>query len=127
MQYRMTKQKQLILNVAKAHCDHPTADQLYLEIRAIDSRISRGTVYRNLEQLSETGELLQVKVPGANRFDSRTDFHYHAICSTCGAVCDIPIEYISDIDKKAQELSGFVIQRHRTVFEGMCPKCNKKA
>jgi len=119
----MTKQKQLVLDVALAHHDHPTADQLYLEIRSADSKISRGTVYRNLEQLSSSGELLHVKVSGADRFDSRLDYHYHMFCTCCGAVFDVPLDYQHDADILLAQKTGFHIDRHRTVFEGLCTKC----
>lgn len=125
-QQRMTKQKQLVQRIVQSHHDHPTADQIYLEVRAIDNRISRGTVYRNLEQLSDAGIILQVKVPGANRFDCRLDYHYHMICKNCGAVYDLPLAYQEELDKKVSEDTGFQIDRHRTIFEGLCPICKEK-
>ena len=30
---RNSKQRQLILDAVKGRCDHPTADQIYLEVR----------------------------------------------------------------------------------------------
>lgn len=48
MQYRNTRQRKIVLEAVQEHHDHPSADQIYLEIRAKDPRISRGTVYRNL-------------------------------------------------------------------------------
>lgn len=122
-QHRMTKQKQIILDIAKSHCDHPTADQIYLEVHAKDARISRGTVYRDLEQLSELGYILHVKVPGADRYDSRLDLHYHMICMECGIVLDAPLKYHRDADQDLHESSGFEVIRHRTIFEGYCPEC----
>ena len=98
-QSRMTRQKQLILDIALAHHDHPTADQIYAEVRAIDGRISRGTVYRDLEQLSAAGILLHVKVPGADRFDCRLDRHYHLICKHCGGDGDDPRLAVSRRDQ----------------------------
>ena len=31
---RNSKQRQLVLEAVKARCDHPTADQIYLDVRA---------------------------------------------------------------------------------------------
>lgn len=104
---------------------HPSADQIYLEIRAKDPRISRGTVYRNLNILSEEGQITHVKVPGADRYDGRTDFHYHLICTGCGAVCDAPFSYDPTPDKTIAAESGYRITRHRMIFEGVCPACQK--
>jgi Fur family ferric uptake transcriptional regulator len=122
-EHRTTKQSQLILEVVQAHHDHPTADQIYLEVRAIDNRISRGTVYRNLDKLADMGDILHVKVPGADRFDSRLGYHYHMVCKECGAVTDAPIDYQNEIDEQVLEKAGFHVERHRTVFEGLCQKC----
>ena len=55
MQYRNTRQRKIVLEAVQEHHDHPSADQIYLEIRTKDPRISRGTVYRNLNILSEEG------------------------------------------------------------------------
>ena len=54
-QQRNTRQRQLVLDAVRARCDHPSADQIYLDVRAVDDRISRGTVYRNLKVLVEAG------------------------------------------------------------------------
>jgi Fur family ferric uptake transcriptional regulator len=124
-QNRMTRQKQLILDIALAHHDHPTADQIYAEVRAKDGKISRGTVYRDLEQLSAAGSLQHVKMPGADRFDCRLDRHYHLVCKKCGAVLDAPVEYQDELDRQIAQKCGFVVTRHRTIFEGLCPECAK--
>ncbi len=125
-QQRNTRQKQLVLETVRGHKDHPTADQIYLEVREIDEKISRGTVYRNLNQLSESGELTHVRVPSADRFDRRLDLHYHLFCINCGAVYDAPLTYHMETDSHVSEVTGFDIKRHRMVFEGICQKCQSK-
>lgn len=122
-QHRMTKQKQMVLSVVQAHYDHPTADELFVEVRSHDQHISRATVYRNLEQLCESGLLLQVKVPGAARFDARCDFHYHTFCTHCGAIADAPVEYQHQFDSLVAAATGYHVERHRCVFEGLCGNC----
>ena len=117
MQYRNTRQRKIVLEAVQEHHDHPSADQIYLEIRTKDPRISRGTVYRNLNILSGEGQITHVKVPGADRYDCRTDFHYHLICMGCGAVCDAPFSYDPTLDKTLAAESGYRITRHRLIFE----------
>jgi Fe2+ or Zn2+ uptake regulation protein len=125
-QQRNTKQRQMVLGAVRARCDHPSADQIYLDVRSIDDRISRGTVYRNLNFLVRQGEVLQVKLPNTDRFEGQLDKHYHLLCTECGAVCDVPLPYHSDLDKQAAEKTGYTIERHRAVFEGLCPDCRQK-
>ena len=54
-QQRNSRQRQMVLDAVSTRCDHPTADQIYLDVRSKDDKISRGTVYRNLGVLSEDG------------------------------------------------------------------------
>ena len=127
-QQRKSRQRQLILDTVMTRCDHPTADQIYLDVRAKDDKISRGTVYRNLGVLSEYGEVTNVKVPAASadRYDSRQDLHYHLYCTNCGKVSDAPLPYHPEFDEKVEQETGFRIARHRGIFEGICPECAKQ-
>ncbi|NLA87826.1 MAG: transcriptional repressor [Clostridiales bacterium] len=125
-QHRNTRQRELVLSAVRARCDHPSADQIYSEVRAIDDKISRGTVYRNLKVLVRQGEVLQVKLPHIDRFEGQLDKHYHIICTECGAVCDLPLPYHGELDDLAAEKTGYTIQRHRLIFEGLCPDCRQQ-
>lgn len=120
---RNTRQKKLILEAVRLHHDHPTADQIYLDVREKDEKISRGTVYRNLNRLTKNGEIADVEVSPANRFDCRLDKHYHMVCTVCGEVSDAPLEYEEQEDRRLEELTGFSVERHETTFRGICRKC----
>ncbi len=126
-QQRHTRQRRLVLEAARARCDHPSADQLYLDVRALDDKISRGTVYRNLHLLVQSGELLQVQVTQADRYDARLDFHSHLLCTKCGSVCNAPLPYDRQLDADMAASAGYDIARHRLIFEGVCPACQKAA
>ena len=123
--HRETKQRQIVLEAVQAHRDHPCAEQIYEDVCKIDDKISRGTVYRNLGCLAADKEIYHVRVPGADRYDSRTDSHYHIICMRCGTVEDVPLDYREDIDLTIAEMTGYTHLRHRVVFEGLCNKCLK--
>lgn len=123
---RNSKQRDLVLEAVKSRCDHPTADQIYMDVRKMDEKISRGTVYRNLGVLSENEEITNVKVPSADRYDMRLDRHYHIYCTGCGKVFDAPIPYHTEYDNQIEQESGFQIKRHRMIFEGLCPDCKSK-
>ena len=124
---RNSKQRQIILDAVKARCDHPTADMIYFDVRSSDDKISRGTVYRNLGMLSENGDIGNVKLSSADRYDMRSDLHYHMVCTCCGKVFDAPLGYNEQLDTQIQKETGFQISRHRLIFEGVCSECiNKK-
>lgn len=123
---RKTKQRQLILDAVRARCDHPSADEIYLDVRAIDSKISRGTVYRNLNILVKQGKIHHVKLPHKDRYESNNRLHYHFVCSVCGLIADAPLPYFEDLDEKIAKESGFIINRHRIIFDGVCTDCQCK-
>lgn len=123
---RETKQRRLVLKAVQSHHDHPTAEQIYEDVHAEDPRISQGTVYRNLGCLSDDGSIFHVRVPGADRFDLRTDLHYHMFCVECKKVVDAPFPYKAVLDDDIMRQSGYDIIRHHLIFEGICPKCRKQ-
>lgn len=123
---RNTKQRALILEAVKKHRDHPSAEQIYNEVRAHSPKISRGTVYRNLNLLSETGDIRHMEMPDVARFDWREDHHYHLRCTGCSQVVDVPLEYQEELDRTIAEQTGYRVKLHHTLFEGLCPDCAKE-
>ena len=126
---RNTHQRAEVLNAVRNRHDHPCAEDIYLQLRESDPRISRGTVYRNLNLLSKNGDVNHIKVPGTerDRFDSTLDLHYHIMCTACGKVVDVPLDYFHQADEKAALSTGFTVFRHRAVFEGLCPDCQSNS
>ena len=120
---RDTRQRRLVLQAVQSRSDHPTAEQVYEEVHAANPNISHGTIYRNLNCLSEDGLICHVRVPGADRYDFRTDLHYHMFCIKCKKVIDAPYSYKEYLDEEIMRQSGFDIIRHRLIFEGICPEC----
>ena len=123
---RKTRQRQLILDAIQARCDHPSADEIYLDVCKIDSKISRGTVYRNLNVLVKQGKILHIKLPYKDRYEPIKQPHYHFRCSICGAIADVPLPYDKDLDDRTAKESGFIVESHRIIFEGFCIDCQRK-
>ena len=124
---RNTIQRALVLEaVNKLKC-HATADEIYNLVVSEYPNISKVTVYRNLNQLADSGEIRKLEVPGgADRFDHPPHNHYHARCLECGDVFDVDMDYISDLEKKIRDTHGFVFQGHDLMFKGICSECRKK-
>ncbi len=123
--FRLTTQRQIILEELAKVKSHPTASDLYDMVRKRLPRIGLGTVYRNLEIMADNGMILKLEVGGTQkRFDATTENHYHIRCSKCGKVDDIDIPVISDIIDAAAEASLYQIYGHNVEFTGLCPECN---
>ena len=126
-QHRNTKQRQVVLDAVMARHDHPSADEVYFDVRSHDNRISRGTVYRNLNNLAEDGEILKVRYPDLTHYDCRTDLHYHFRCTECGAVYDVPLEYDREADRNLENKTDHKVNRHYVTFEGTCENCQNRS
>ena len=122
-QQRNTRQRNLVLQIVRGRSDHPTAEQIYQAVRAEDAHISRGTVYRNLNLLCDNQEIYRVVMSDCDRFDLRTDPHYHMRCLVCGHVQDVECPYHGEYDHAVEEETGYRILCHHMVFDGICPAC----
>lgn len=121
---RNTIQRQIVLDAVFSLKNHPTAEEVYSFIKPNYPSISLGTVYRNLNLLSESGKLLKVSITdAADRFDHNVFTHYHIKCSKCENISDIDIDYMHEMDKKVAEVTGFGIESHDIIFKGVCPNC----
>lgn len=127
MNKRNTIQRSLIYDVVCKLHRHVIADEVYDEVVKIHPNISRATVYRNLNQLAESGKILKVEVPnGADCFEAMHERHYHVKCSDCGQVFDVDMEYIADLEKAIKNTHGFEFCGHDIMFKGVCPACRIK-
>ncbi len=121
---KMTKQRRVIVEELNKLKTHPTATVLYELVRKRLPRISLGTVYRNLEILSDAGIILKLETAGTQkRFDGTVENHYHVRCVQCGQVDDLPFSLLEDIEDALHGLSDYKILSHRLEFQGICPSC----
>ena len=122
-----SKQRETILNFLKNNHTHPSADEVFQEIRPLLPNVSLATVYRNLNLLVELGEIRKIEsLDGTARFDFNVKEHYHFVCTNCNKVYDVPAEVVSGLDQKAELLTGFKIEKHDISFKGICCNCLKK-
>ncbi len=120
---RNTTQRQLVLKVVNESKDHPTADKIYERARQVDPSISVGTVYRNLNLLSQLGEILHLTVPtGPDHYDFNLRDHYHFFCRRCHRVEDMKQADIA-INVNAALMPGYRLEGHKLIFFGLCPAC----
>ncbi len=90
-----SKQRDAIMEFLHGNGSHPNAHEIYSAIREEIPNVSLGTIYRNLNQLAEAGEIRKIRcTDGPDRFDFRTDDHGHFICSCCGRFYDVPRDLI---------------------------------
>ena len=124
MMKRNTIQRALVLEAVNRLKCHATADEVYEDIAKEHPHISRATVYRNLNLLSETGDIRKIETPGgADRFDHQTHDHCHVRCEKCGRFFDVDMEYVTGLEKGIRDSHGFAFTGYDILFRGICPDC----
>lgn len=121
---RNTVQRQIVLEIVNQLQNHPTADQVYDKAVELHPSISRGTVYRNLNQLAEDGGIHKIEVPsGADRFDHMLHPHYHIRCQCCNKLSDVEMDHMERLENAVSNQQGFQFTGHTILFSGICPQC----
>lgn len=86
------------------------------------SGLGLATVYRNLKQLLEAGEIKAVNLPGDSpRYESaHHEHHHHFQCNACQRVFDVH-ECPGNLASLAP--AGFTVERHEITLYGRCKDC----
>ena len=125
---KYSRQREAIIENLRNRYDHPTAEQLYTDLRKKYPKLSLGTVYRNLALLEKLGEVIKISASGdSDHFDSTVNNHYHFACTECGGVTDVNMPVDEKLDTMVGELTKADIKTHSLIFYGTCEKCKKKA
>ena len=124
---KYSRQRESIKANLMSRHDHPTADALYASIREEFPNISLGTVYRNLNLLVETGEILKLTCGnGPDHYDGNVTPHYHFVCRDCGQVYDMELDEMADLNTSVQAAAPGKIDSHSILFYGRCYSCMEK-
>ena len=127
VQKRNTFQKQVTLEAVRTLCSHATPDEVYEYVKKKYPYISKATVYRNLKDAAEIGNIMKVATPnGADHYDHNTFPHYHIRCEECGRVFDVDMPYMEHLENDIKDKHGFKVSGYNLVFTGICPECQKK-
>ncbi len=86
--------------------------------------LGQATVYRNLKQLAEAGEIQPVELPGEPpRFELAGHRHHHHFrCNGCRRVFDVHA-CPGDMQKLAPP--GFTVEGHELTLYGICSDCQR--
>ncbi|MFN8597208.1 MAG: transcriptional repressor [Anaerolineae bacterium] len=126
--YRLTPQRQMILDAVHRAGDHVTPDQVYETVHRQNPAISRATIYRTLDFLCEIRLVVAMRWGGQTYYEIAGETpHHHVICRTCGAVEELNIQLVEAFVESVWRKQRFEIDmNHMTVF-GLCKQCRTAA
>ena len=123
-----SKQREIILEVIKNNRTHPTAEEIYILVTKKEQKISRSTVYRNINILVEKGIIEKITIAtGPDRYDYLYEEHYHAICKVCGKAFDFYYKFEKDnLISNIKKQTNVDIDINSITINGICEKCKSK-
>ncbi|NOX56639.1 MAG: transcriptional repressor [Planctomycetes bacterium] len=123
----VTVQRRVILQTLLQRQDHPTADQIFEDVRKQIPDISRTTVYRVLEALVGLAVIRRVHSMGnAVRYDGNIHRHHHLVCRECGRMADWESPELNNLPMPKRKALGFHIDDYTIQFMGICAECRRQ-
>ena len=118
----MTKYAEQILDLVLRSAEHPTAEQIFWQMKQKNPKIAQATVYNNLNALVADGKLIRLPQPGSpDRYDNTTR-HDHLICTRCGALTDFRF---TDLTRDIESALGARIRSYDLRIHYVCPAFRK--
>jgi Fur family ferric uptake transcriptional regulator len=135
---RVTASRRAVVEALVAGDHHVTADEIVARVTAASARgatgeadggrggdpeAHRATVYRTLDRLEELGVVSHVHLghgPSTFHVDDRP--HHHAVCASCGAVVEVPLDALDDLASRLRDDHGFELSQH-FALTGRCASC----
>jgi Fur family peroxide stress response transcriptional regulator len=123
--YKATPQRIAICRFALGSRDHPTAQQVYDEVKKIHPTVSLATVYKTLHVLKKLDLIEEINLPqGQARFDSYGKPHINLICLHCGNIIDLDDTTAIEITGKVVAAAKFKPKGQRIDIFGTCRRCS---
>jgi Fur family peroxide stress response transcriptional regulator len=126
---RLTPQRLAICQLLINNEEHPSAQQLFEQLRPQYPSLSLTTVYNTLEALVGLGAIhnLGNDVSGTIRYDAKTTPHANLICTSCNRIIDYHSVHVQTLTDEVKEQSGYQITGARVLYYGLCDACQNKA
>jgi Fur family iron response transcriptional regulator len=106
--------------------DHPSADQVWAQVKRSFPMLSRATVYNTLNLFTEKGLLRElVLAEGKVVFDPKLDPHHHFLDEDTGEIVDVPWSAL-DV-RRVHSLSGFDVREYQVVMRGKKSRAQKRS
>lgn len=111
-----TPQRLAVAEVVLGCRAHPSAEEVWAEVRRKSPTVSRATVYNTLNLFVKKGLLRLQVLKGITVFDSEVRAHHHFIDDQTGKIYDLPWESLQV--KGIRTLRDFDVRELQVVLRG---------
>ena len=125
--YRITPQREMIINAISGSAKHMSAEEVFIEVNKLTQALNLATVYRTLEMLWEEGLICRNDL-GEGKIVYSTHGHgphLHLVCRICNKIIEASPEILSPIKKILQDKYEFQADLDHLSIFGKCAKCSE--
>lgn len=118
---RITQARRIVFEHVFARHDHFRADDLAAELSSGPNHVSRGTVYRTLDLMTEAGLVQKIRDQDVHAHYEHIyghGRHHHLICEDTGEFIEFASPAISEEIDRICKQQGFKQRLHRLVVFG---------
>ena len=125
--FKVTPQRLAICRDILVSKNHPSAEQIYKDIKMKYPTISKATVYKTLSLLRNIGLINELHINDTfTRYDPKTSVHINIVCPHCLNIYDYESEEFNEIwNNIISKIEGEVISQNIDVYS-LCKKCREK-
>ena len=132
---RLTAPRKAVINNLSKDTNHPTVEEIYLQVHKGYPSIGMMTVYRTLDLLVEWGVVHKFDFSeGKARYElidhpEGLGHHHHLICQKCKKIInytdfiDEEFKLIQKLEKRLEKNHRFTINNHVIELYGVCNSC----
>jgi Fur family ferric uptake transcriptional regulator len=124
--FRLTPQRQVILEAVSEAGKHTDVDDIYVRVRKRSKAISLPTVYRTLDFLCDLRLVVAIHVGRKTLYELAGDQpHHHMICRNCGNVEKLAHAEVQPLFSRVELKHGFSVDMDHLGLFGLCAKCKQ--
>ncbi len=127
---KLTPQRRATLEVLfNNQGQHLNTEEIYAIVKEKCPEIGLATVYRTLQLLDEMGLISKLNLDdGCSRYEfnnhDEDHQHHHLICQSCGAVIEVELDLLDQLEEAIEKEYRFRIKDHKVKFFGICSNCD---
>lgn len=120
---RVTPQRFAVYANLLARTDHPTVEQILVDLNKDFPVSSQATIYSSLQALRAAGLIREVLLEaGVSRYDAKVEPHHHFQCQQCGSIEDIGWDALPVVNFDRLRV-GLQAHTYEITVRGCCDCC----
>jgi Fe2+ or Zn2+ uptake regulation protein len=121
---KVTAPRFAVLEYLETNSTHPSAEQLFADLRERHPSLSLSTVYKTLEAFLGAGLCRRISGESMRlRVDGTLHPHDHAVCRSCGRIFDVAAALYPRSRPPERLPGGLAVTGVRVEYEVICSAC----